>query len=88
MNDDETKQLLREIRDLQKVHYDRYVQFTERIVEAERQAAAANAKRDEENEAFFQQSAAYRREMQDVIKRNQRNMLMAPFVLVGRLSPG
>lgn len=82
MTDDETKQLLREIRDLQKAHYERYVQFTEQIVEAERQTAAANAKRDQENEVYLQQSAEYRQEMQDIIKRSQRNMLLAPFLLL------
>ena len=86
MSDEETKQLLREIRDLQKAYYDRYVQFTEQIMEAERQAAAANAKREQENEAYFQRSAAHQQEMRDVIKRNQRHMLIAPFVLFGILA--
>lgn len=85
MTDDETKQILREIRDLQKAHYDRYVQFTEQVLESERQAAIANAKRDQENDAYFRESATYRQQMQDVIQRNQRYMLMTPFVLLGIL---
>lgn len=85
MTDHETKQILREIRDVQKAHYERYVQFTEQVLESDREAAAANAKRDQENEAYFRQSAAYRQEMQEVIKRNQRNMRIAPFVLLGVL---
>ena len=85
MTDDETKQLLREIRDLQKAHFDRYVQFTEQVLESERQAAA---KRDRENDAYFQKSAAYRQEMQDVIKRNQRFMLLTPLLLFGILVGG
>ncbi len=36
MNDDETKQLLREIRDLQKAHSDRYSQVTEQMLRLQR----------------------------------------------------
>jgi hypothetical protein len=36
MNDDETKEVLREIRDLQKAHFDRYVQVTEQLLRFQR----------------------------------------------------
>ena len=81
MNDDETKQLLREIRDLQQAHYEHYVRFTEQISEAQRQSEAAAQDRDRENEAYLQQQAAHQQEMRDAMKRSNRNMLIATVVL-------
>ncbi len=81
MTDDETKQLLREIRDLQKAHYDHYVQFTKQISDSQRQAEAAAHERDQENDAYLQQQAAYQQEMRDAVNRSNRNMLISTVVL-------
>lgn len=86
MVDDETKQLLREIRDLQKAHYDRYVEFTRQISDSQRQAEAAARQRELESDAYLQQQTAYQQEMRDAVHRSNRNLMISMVVLFGVLA--
>ena len=70
------ERLLAEIRDLQQAHFDRYKEFTSRLMESDQrnqQAAAASA---QANDAFVAEQMAYQEEW----RRHMRNSQMIAIV--------
>ena len=82
MSSDETNQLLREIRDLQKAHFDYYVQFTQQIQRSQDDAEKAAVDRAKEDAAYAEEQRAFQQEMRDVSRRNSRNAVVVSIILV------
>lgn len=82
MSSDETNQLLREIRDLQKAHFDYYVEFTRQIQRSQEQAEKAARDREPEDAAYAEELRAFQQEMRDLARRNNRNAVVVSVILV------
>jgi len=94
---DEIKELLREIRDLQKAHFERYKEFTQAALERQQaNAEQAERSRDEQRRAR-DENRRYREEMRDALDNNQhrlrtlmagRSVMIAIVVVLALLSVG
>jgi len=83
---EEMKNLLREIRDLQKGHFERYVAFTEQIVQSQKHSADNAARSQTEQDAYLRQQLAYQEEMRHTVRNSQRNGILVLVVAFGLLA--
>ena len=93
------ERLLAEIRDLQQAHFDRYKDFTGRLMESDQQSREAAAASAQANDAFVAQQLAYQEEMRRHVRNSQMNvvvtsivsailvLLFAALLISGMLSP-
>ena len=81
----EIKDLLKEIRDFHKAHYERYVAFTDEIMRNDKQARESAKQSEKEHEAFLQHQLAYQEEMREAVHSSQRNTLIGLFAVLGFL---
>ena len=70
------ERLLTEIRDLQQAHFDRYKEFTGRLMESDQRNQQAAAAAAQTNDAFVSEQLAY----QDEWRRHMRNSQMIAVV--------
>jgi hypothetical protein len=77
----EIQELLREIRDLQRAHFERYQAFTEGILAAEKAAA-------ERAEHIRHEQERYQDEMRQAALRNQRSAWIRNLILIVVLAVG
>ena len=72
--------LLAEIRDLQRAHFERYKEFTGRLMESDernQQVAAASA---QANEAYLNEQIRYQDEMRRHVRNSQTNLIVTAIV--------
>jgi hypothetical protein len=79
---EEIKQLLREIRDLQKAHFERYAQFTSALLETDRRREVEAQQIAEEQEARRLRQEKYQEEMRQAVRNSQRYALIGGILLV------
>jgi len=80
--DPEIKELLREIRDLHKAHFERYKEFTARITQAEALRAEEENRARRQLEADRREQEAYRREMQQAVRSARVQSTVATVLVV------
>ncbi|HEV7279573.1 MAG TPA: hypothetical protein VGN57_05115 [Pirellulaceae bacterium] len=93
------ERLLAEIRDLQQAHFDRYKEFTGRLMESDLQSREAAAASAQASDAFVAEQLAYQDEMRRHVRSSQKNIvatsivsamlviLLAALLISGLLSP-
>lgn len=72
--------LLAEIRDLQQAHFERYKEFTGRLMESDQQNREAAAASSQANDAFIAQQLAYQEEMRRHVRNSQTNVVITSIV--------
>ena len=82
MSSDETNQLLREIRDLQKAHFDYYVEFTRKIERSQAEAEKSALERAKEDAAYAAEQRAFQQELREDARRNHRTASISSIILI------
>jgi hypothetical protein len=72
--------LLAEIRDLQQAHFDRYKEFTGRLMESDQQNQEAAAASAQANDEFIAQQLAYQEEMRRHVRNSRTNLFVTSIV--------
>jgi hypothetical protein len=79
---EDIKRLLSEIRDIQKAHYERYLAFTEELLESERRTSAENERSLREYETNVSEAKAFREEVRRMAGMRQRTILVCGIALI------
>ena len=82
---DDIRKLLREIRDLQKAHFERYVALTDEISASQKRAAEEAARARSEQDALLQSQQDYQDEMRRTVRDSQRQATLLLAILIGMM---
>lgn len=79
---DEIQGLLREIRDIQKAHLERYLAFTEQLLETEKRTSAEALRNQRAYETNMAEARAFREEVRRMAGARQGTLLVCGVALI------